>query len=107
MPPPDIFWRPSAAESASATFWALRILRSKQVLEHALTRVRPAGAPLRMPHAVAHGAGYADAAISRLLGREPRIPLEGVRMARHSMFVNTGKGAPRTGIFSRPGGCRV
>ena len=46
---------------------------------------------VRLPHAVALVAGYADAAVSRVLGREPRIPLDGVRMARHSMFVNTEK----------------
>jgi dihydroflavonol-4-reductase len=43
---------------------------------------------VRVPHALALAAGYADAALSRLMGREPQIPLEGVRMARHSMFVN-------------------
>jgi dihydroflavonol-4-reductase len=49
---------------------------------------------LRLPYAVALAAGYADTAVSRLLGREPRIPLEGVRMARHKMFVDCSK-APR------------
>ena len=43
---------------------------------------------VRVPHALALGAGYVDAAISRLLGREPQIPLDGVRMSRHSMFVS-------------------
>jgi dihydroflavonol-4-reductase len=46
---------------------------------------------MRVPHAVALGAGYVDTAIARLLGREPQIPLEGVRMSRHSMFVSSEK----------------
>ena len=50
-------------------------------------------------------AGYADAAISGLLGREPRIPLEGVRMARHSMFVSAEKRSARIGFCSGTGGC--
>jgi dihydroflavonol-4-reductase len=47
----------------------------------------------RMPLAVALAAGYADQYASRLLGREPRIPLDGVRMARHNMFVQCAKAA--------------
>jgi dihydroflavonol-4-reductase len=53
---------------------------------------------VRLPHAVALAAGYADAAISGLLGREPRIPLDGVRMARHSMFVGTEKARRELGF---------
>jgi dihydroflavonol-4-reductase len=29
--------------------------------------------------------------ISRMMNREPQIPLEGVRMARHKMFVDASK----------------
>jgi dihydroflavonol-4-reductase len=53
---------------------------------------------VRLPHAFAMAAGYADAAISRVTGREPRIPLDGVRMARHSMFVNTDKARRELGF---------
>jgi dihydroflavonol-4-reductase len=52
----------------------------------------------KVPHALALAAGYADAAISALSGREPRIPLEGVRMARHKMFVNCSKAARELGF---------
>jgi dihydroflavonol-4-reductase len=55
-----------------------------------------------LPHAVALAAGYADAAVSHLLSREPRIPLEGVRMARHSMFVDTGKARRELGFAPGP-----
>lgn len=53
---------------------------------------------VRVPHIVALAAGYADSALSRIMGREPRIPLEGVRMARHSMFVNTAKARAELGF---------
>ena len=43
---------------------------------------------LRVPHALAFVAGIAENILSRLAGHEPRIPLEGVRMARHKMFVD-------------------
>jgi dihydroflavonol-4-reductase len=38
-------------------------------------------------------AGYADEFYSRLAGREPQIPLEGVKMSRHKMFVESDKAA--------------
>ncbi len=55
---------------------------------------------LRVPHAVAFAAGLADHVISRLLGREPQIPLEGVRMARHKMFVDCSKAARELGFVA-------
>jgi dihydroflavonol-4-reductase len=54
-----------------------------------------------VPHAVAYAAAYVDSAVSRILRREPRIPVEGVRMARHKMFVQTGKSTRDLGY--RPG----
>lgn len=55
---------------------------------------RAAGRPaprLRLPYAVALAAGLVDEALSRRRGSVPAIPLEGVRMARHEMHVDTGK----------------
>jgi dihydroflavonol-4-reductase len=84
-------------------------LTLKQALE-ILSQVSGRPAPrVRVPHFLALAAGYADAALSRLIGREPQIPLEGVRMSRHSMFVNTGKArvelrfspGPLTAAFER------
>jgi dihydroflavonol-4-reductase len=77
-------------------------LTLKQVLDM-LAGMSDRSAPrVRLPHAAALAAGYADAAISRLLGREPRIPLEGVRMARHSMFVDAGKARRELGFAPGP-----
>ena len=45
----------------------------------------------RLPNAVAMAAGFVENLFSRVLGREPQIPLEGVRMARHKMFVDGSK----------------
>ena len=81
-------------------------LTLKQMLGMLARSLRAAGAAhARLPHAVALAAGYVDAAISRVLGREPRIPLDGVRMARHSMFVNAEKARRELGFAPGPGGC--
>lgn len=77
-------------------------LALKQVLEM-LARASGRTAPrVRLPHFVALGAAYADAAISGMFGREPQIPLEGVRMARHSMFVNDKKARTELGFVPGP-----
>jgi len=63
----------------------------KQILD-ALSAITGRPAPrLRLPHAVALAAGYADQWFSRLAGREPQIPVEGVKMSRHRMFVESDK----------------
>lgn len=77
-------------------------LTLKQALE-ILSQVSGRPAPrVRVPHALALVAGYADAALSRLIGREPQIPLDGVRMARHSMFVNAEKARAELGFSPGP-----
>lgn len=77
-------------------------LTLKQALE-ILSQVSGRPAPrMRVPYVLALGAAYADAALSRLIGREPRIPLEGVRMARHSMFVSTEKARTELGFSAGP-----
>ena len=77
-------------------------LTLKQALE-ILSQVSGRPAPrMRVPHVLALGAAYADAALARLVGREPRIPLDGVRMARHSMFVNTEKARTELGFSAGP-----
>jgi dihydroflavonol-4-reductase len=63
----------------------------KEIL-HALAPIAGRPAPrVKLPHAVALAAGYADEFVSRIAGREPKIPVEGVKMSRHRMFVATGK----------------
>jgi dihydroflavonol-4-reductase len=43
---------------------------------------------LKIPHGLALGVAYAETAFSRLIGREPQIPVEGVKIAQHMMFVD-------------------
>jgi dihydroflavonol-4-reductase len=68
-----------------------RNMTLKEILD-ALAKIAGRPAPrLKMPHAVALAAGYADELFSRLVGREPQIPVEGVKMSRHRMFVASDK----------------
>jgi len=53
---------------------------------------------VRLPYAVALAAGYAENLLSSVIGREPRIPLEGVRMAKHKMFVDCSRAARELGF---------
>ena len=57
---------------------------------------------LRLPHAVALAAGYADEFFSKLTGREPQIPVEGVKMSRHKMFVASDKAESELGYKPGP-----
>ena len=68
-----------------------RNMTLKQILD-ALAAIAGRSAPrIRLPHAVALMAGYADEMFSRIMGREPQIPVEGVKMSRHKMFVESDK----------------
>jgi len=78
-----------------------RNMTLKQILD-ALAKITGRPAPrVRLPHAVALAAGYADEWWSRLTGREPQIPVEGVKMSRHRMFVQSDKAERELGY--RPG----
>jgi len=78
-----------------------RNMTLKQILD-ALASITGRPAPrVRLPHVVALAAGYADEFYSRLTGREPRIPVEGVKMSRHRMFVESDKAERELGY--RPG----
>ena len=69
----------------------------KEILD-ALAKITGRPAPrVKMPHAVALAAGYADQWFSRLTGREPQIPVEGVKMSRHRMFVASDKAVRELG----------
>jgi dihydroflavonol-4-reductase len=79
-----------------------RNLTLKQILGM-LAAITGRPAPrIRLPHAVALAAGYADEFVSRLRGREPRIPVEGVRMSRHRMFVESDKAQREFGYHATP-----
>jgi dihydroflavonol-4-reductase len=57
----------------------------------------------RMPHLAALALAHADAFIAgRLLGRAPRIPLEGVRSAREIMFASSRRAVRELGLRQTP-----
>jgi dihydroflavonol-4-reductase len=53
---------------------------------------------LKIPHRLALGVAYAETAFSRLIGREPQIPVEGVKIARHMMFVDCSRAKRELGF---------
>lgn len=76
-----------------------RNLTLKEILD-ALSAIAGLRSPrLKLPHAIALAAGYADQCLSRLTGREPQIPIEGVKMSRHRMFVASDKAEKELGYL--------
>lgn len=78
-----------------------RNMTLKQILETLATIAGRPAPRLRLPHAIALAASYADEFFSRLSGREPSIPVEGVKMSRHKMFVESDKAERELGY--KPG----
>jgi dihydroflavonol-4-reductase len=66
-----------------------RNMTLKQILSSLAAATHQSAPRVRLPYGIALAAGYAENIFSSLIGREPRIPLEGVRMARHKMFVDS------------------
>jgi len=56
----------------------------------------------KIPHGLALGVAYAETAFSRLIGREPQIPVEGVRIAQHLMFVDCSRARRELGFEAGP-----
>jgi dihydroflavonol-4-reductase len=57
---------------------------------------------LKIPHGLALGVAYASTAFSRLIGREPAIPVEGVKIARHMMYVDCSRARRELGFKAGP-----
>ncbi|HTS11152.1 MAG TPA: hopanoid-associated sugar epimerase [Candidatus Limnocylindrales bacterium] len=79
-----------------------RNLTLKQILDMLSAIVGRPAPRVRLPHAVALAAGYADEFFARLRGREPQIPVEGVKMSRHHMFVESDKAERELGYRPSP-----
>jgi dihydroflavonol-4-reductase len=77
-------------------------LTLKQALELMSAASGRSAPRVRIPHVIALIAAHADSLLSGLTRREPRIPLDGVRMARHNMFVNTAKARGELGFSPGP-----
>jgi dihydroflavonol-4-reductase len=57
---------------------------------------------LKIPHGVALGVAYMESAFSRLVGKEPQIPVEGVKIAQHKMFVDASRAQKELGFQPGP-----
>ncbi len=67
-----------------------------------LSRITGLAAPsLKIPHGLALGVAYISTAFSRLIGKEPQIPVEGVKIAQHMMFVDCSRAQRELGF--KPG----
>lgn len=59
--------------------------------------------PFRVPYSLAMTVGMIDSVFEgRILKREPYIPMEGLRVAKHPMFVNCSKAVVELGLRMRP-----
>ena len=68
-----------------------------------LARITGRKAPtVKLPYAVAYGAGVASTAWARVTGHPPRVPLEAVRMARKKMWVSHEKARRELGFQPGP-----
>jgi len=77
-------------------------LTLKEVLD-TLAQITGLPAPgMKIPHGLALGVAYVNSAFSRLVGKEPGIPVEGVKIARHKMFVDASRARRELGFQPGP-----
>jgi dihydroflavonol-4-reductase len=77
-------------------------LTLQQILE-ALAGILERKAPrMRIPYAIAYAAGAASTAWAEITGKEPRAPLDAVRMSRKKMWVRHDKAARALGYSPGP-----
>ena len=68
-----------------------------------LSRITGLPAPMmKIPHGVALGVAYVESAFSRIMGKEPQIPVEGVKIAQHMMFVDASRAKRELGFQPGP-----
>jgi dihydroflavonol-4-reductase len=75
-----------------------RNMTLKEILDVLAAATGQTAPRLRVPHVIALAAGHAEGLVASIIGREPRIPLEGVRMARHKMFVDCSRAQTELGF---------
>jgi dihydroflavonol-4-reductase len=79
-----------------------RNLSLKQILE-ILARISGVRAPrVKLPHLVPLAAAAIDTFAARLLGRQPRLALDAVRLSRHKMYFDAGKAVRELGLPQNP-----
>ena len=79
-----------------------RDMTLKEILD-SLSRLTGIPSPrIRLPHWIPLTAAAFESVRSRMTGRPPRIPLEGVRMSRYRMFFDSSKAVRELGFTPKP-----
>jgi dihydroflavonol-4-reductase len=79
-----------------------RNMSLKEILD-TLAQITGLPAPrVRLPLWVPLAAAAADTAVSRLIGREPRVPLEAARMSLHRMYFDSSRAVAELGLPQSP-----
>jgi dihydroflavonol-4-reductase len=74
----------------------------KQLLD-TLAKLTGLPAPsLKIPHGLALSVAYASTIFSRMIGKAPGIPVEGVKIAQHTMFVDCSRARKEMGFQAGP-----
>jgi dihydroflavonol-4-reductase len=77
-----------------------RNMTLKQILDSLAAATHRRAPRVKVPYTAALLAGYVENIFCSITGREPRIPLEGVRMSRHKMFVDCSLATRELGFTS-------
>jgi len=77
-------------------------LTLRQILQRLASLSGRPAPTFRIPYAAAYWIGLVSTGWADLTGREPRAPMEGVRMARKKMWVSHGKAARELGFQPQP-----
>ena len=77
-------------------------LTLEQILQRLAKLAHKPAPKVKLPFAIAYAAGLVSTGFAGITGKEPRIPLEGVRMARKKMFVSHAKAARELGFQPGP-----
>jgi len=72
-------------------------LTLQQILQRLAKLTNKPAPKVKLPYAVAYAAGIFSSGLAHLTGKEPMVPLEGVRMAKKKMFVSHAKAARELG----------
>jgi dihydroflavonol-4-reductase len=77
-------------------------LTLKEMLD-TLAKITGLPAPwIKIPHGLALSVAYVESAFSRLVGKEPGVPVEGVKIAQHTMFVDASRARRELGFHPGP-----
>jgi dihydroflavonol-4-reductase len=73
-------------------------LTLEQILQRIGKLANKPAPKVKLPYAVAYAAGVVSTTLANITGKEPMVPLEGVRMARKKMFVTHAKASRELGF---------